>query len=320
MADNVRHTTVTGVIKSMGLIGRMFLRTSSANKRQYGNSSDVLSSGSVQVWGESLFYETSGRAEDGPTILFLHESGGASSTWHGQLSGLAKSVRCVAPDLPGHGRSEGMGHKTIDGYSQTVLAFLDALAIRWPVVIAGVCQGAAIAVDLALKAPDRVGALVLSGVTEELQACDRTLEAVWNGDMAQPFVESLFGPKVSRRVLMDKMSRWRATGNIVRYQDLKALRDYHLTERLPQVTHPMLLVAGELDRLVQPDRYVQIASSLQNARAVTVGKSGCMSMVEYPYGFNLVVSEFVARICPTQPIDTPLNQRGGYRRYFGGMH
>lgn len=304
----------------MGLIGSMWLGTSSATKRQFGNSSDVLSSGSVQVRGESLFYETSGRTEDGPTILFLHESGGASSTWHGQLSGLAKSVRCVAPDLPGHGKSEGMGYDSIDGYSQAILEFLDALAIRWPVVIAGVCQGAAIAVDMALKAPERVGALVLSGVTEELQACDRTLEAVWNGDMAQPFVESLFGPKVSRRVLTDKMTRWRTTGHIVRYRDLKALRDYHLAERLTHVSHSVLLVAGEVDRLVQPDRYEQIARSLQNARAATVAKSGCMSMVEYPYGFNRVVSEFVTRIRPTQPLNTPVNQRGGYRRSLGGMN
>jgi pimeloyl-ACP methyl ester carboxylesterase len=304
----------------MGLIGRMLLRTSSATKRQFGNSSDVLSSGSVQVRGENLFYETSGRTEDGPTILFLHESGGASSTWHGQLSGLAKVVRCVAPDLPGHGHSEGMGYKSIDGYSQAILEFLDALAIRWPVVIAGVCQGAAIGVDMALKAPERVEALVLSGVTEELQACDRTLEAIWNGDISPSFVESLFGPKVSRRVLMDKMTRWRMTGQIVRYRDLKALRDYHLTERLTQIPHPVLLVAGEVDRLVPPERYEQMAQSLQNARSVSVVKSGCMSMVEYPYGYNRAVSEFVTRIRPTQPIDTSVSERGGYRRFLGGMH
>jgi pimeloyl-ACP methyl ester carboxylesterase len=304
----------------MGLIGSMFVRTASAAKRQFGNSSDVLSRGSVQVHGESLFYETSGRTEDGPTILFLHESGGASSTWHGQLSGLAKSVRCVAPDLPGHGKSEGMGYKSIDGYSQSILGFLDALAIRWPVVIAGVCQGAAIVVDVALKAPERVGALVLSGVTEEVLASDQTLDAVWNGDMAEPFVESLFGPKVSRRVLMDKMTRWRTTGHMVRYRDLKALRDYHLAERLTRISQPVLLVAGQLDRLVHPDRYHQVATGLQNARVATVLKSGCMSMVEYPHGFNRAVSEFVSRIGPTQPMHMPVNERGGYRRFLGGMH
>src|SRR2546428_2104843 len=102
------------------------------------------SGGNLQVGGVELYYEASG-PEFGPTLLFLHESGGSVATWEQQLICLGGEVRCLALDLPGHGRSEGRPIPSVQAYREWVLGFLDALAIRQPVVVVGLCLGAAIA-------------------------------------------------------------------------------------------------------------------------------------------------------------------------------
>src|SRR4051812_24120220 len=65
---------------------------------------------SGQGSGARLRYREAGAARSGsttPPMLFVHGAGASSAVWLGTLHRLARSRRCVALDLPGHGRSEG---------------------------------------------------------------------------------------------------------------------------------------------------------------------------------------------------------------------
>jgi 3-oxoadipate enol-lactonase len=277
--------------------------------------SETLSAGSVQVLGESIYYQASGSAEDGPTILFLHESGGCSATWHGQLTGLADSARCLVPDLPGHGKSEGLGFIRISDYRRAVLEFLDALAIRWPVVVAGVCLGAAVALDLALTNPQRVAGLILAGVAEGGRAGEQCRKAAGAGLAPDEFVRSLFGPHASERLMHGQRLQWRLTSPLVRFGDLEALYCYPFGGKTGLLTRPALLVAGEEDQVATLQAAAAMARSMSGARAVAVPKAGCLSMVEQPAAFNRVVSRFLAELQPAAPIALQGRGRGGYRRF-----
>ena len=46
-------------------------------------------------------------AGDGPVLLLLHGTGAATHSWRDLLPLLAERFTVVAPDLPGHGRSDG---------------------------------------------------------------------------------------------------------------------------------------------------------------------------------------------------------------------
>lgn len=278
-------------------------------------ASEILSRGSVQVLGESVYYEAAGMAEHGPTILFLHESGGSLATWHGQLTGLAQGARCVAPDLPGHGRSEGIGYGAVPTYRQVVLSFLDALAIRWPVVVAGVCLGAAIALDLAVHAPGRVAALILSGVSEGGRVSEEVRAGAARGEADDSFVRSLFGDRASPRLVAERSQRWRNTSPYARYADLTAMNEYAMIASFMEVTHPVLLMAGEADPIATPALARQLAAVLPQACAVSVPKAGCLAMMEQPAVFNRHVAEFVGRLPPAARIAPEVGHPGGYRRF-----
>lgn len=288
---------------------------SAANPRQRRvKLEQTLSGGSVQVWGENLYYEAAGVSEHGPSILFLHESGGCSATWHGQLVGLAQKARCLVVDLPGHGRSEGMGFRTVPQYREALTEFLDALAIRWPVVVAGVCLGAMIAVDLAVFAPGRVAGLVLAGVSEEGRACDRVRRQTAHGEAPEEFVNELFSRGASARAVSQRLQRWRLTSPIVRHNDLCAVQEYPMRRALQAVQHPVLLVAGEEDSIATPARTHALSDAAARSRVATIPRAGCLAMVEQPALFNEVVSGFLSGLGPAGPNVPDIGRPGGYRR------
>ncbi len=58
----------------------------------------------------TIHYRMSKRAStDTPAAICLHGSGADSMVWGYQVSRLSKQFRIIAPDLPGHGESEGDG-------------------------------------------------------------------------------------------------------------------------------------------------------------------------------------------------------------------
>jgi|GEM_PF-779587 len=287
-----------------------------ARKRQRTiKPAESLSGGSVQVFGENIYYEASGLVEDGPTILLLHDAGGTAATWHGQLVGLAQGARCIVPDLSGHGRSEGKGFTTVGEYCRSIMGFLDALAIRWPVVLAGACLGAAMAVETALRAPDRVAGLILAGPSEGGRACGETLEITARGDAPEAFIQGLFSSSVSQVLLSQRLKHWRLTSPTVRHGDLQAVRRYPMAVSLSRVFHPTLAIWGERDPVAATEQRQLLASALHNGRAVTIPKAGCLAMLEQPAAFNREITSFLEELRPAWPTLEQPALPGGYRRF-----
>ena len=112
--------------------------------------------GSVESAGCDLYYQETG---EGVPILLIHPSGATASTWGSVIERLARLGRVIAYDRRGYGRSGGEPVRSISVHSADAAAILDALAIQ-PAVVAGTSSGAAIAVDLAVRRPDLVKAVV----------------------------------------------------------------------------------------------------------------------------------------------------------------
>lgn len=274
----------------------------------------LLFAGSVQVGGKALHYAVSGADEAGPAVLFLHESGGHGATWQGQLSGLAQTARCLVPDLPGHGHSEGQGCDSIAGYRDAMLGFLDALSIRWPVLLVGVCLGAAIAVEMAAFAPQRVAGLLLVAPSEGGRAGAETLAQARLGEASDRFVAELFTGQAAERLKAEQVKRWRMAQPTVRYSDLMAVAHYPLTAALAQTSQPLVLVGGEHDHLVPPLALEQLAATVGHGQVLTIPEAGCLAMLEQPNRFNEAVARFAAELQPALPSLPTALHRGGYRR------
>jgi len=116
----------------------------------------------AQINGHRIFYAVRG---DGPTLVLLH--GGGDSGEHSfehQLDVFAEHHHIVAPDQVGQGRTpEVSGPLTYTGMMQDTAVLLQQLKLRH-VDIIGFSDGGILALMLALRHPELVRRVVISGV------------------------------------------------------------------------------------------------------------------------------------------------------------
>lgn len=112
--------------------------------------------GSVWRDGCALYFEETG---DGVPILLIPPSGSTASTWGSVVDELARVGRVISYDRRGYARSGGGPARALSKHTADAAAILDSLGAA-PAVIVGTSAGAMIAVDLAVRRPDLVQAVV----------------------------------------------------------------------------------------------------------------------------------------------------------------
>lgn len=118
----------------------------------------------VAVPGGEIAVLEFGPADRPLDVLFLHATGFNAGTYAGVLGPLGESLRVLAIDQRGHGRTtlpaEPWSIDAWTGYRDDVLALLDALG-ETPGAIGGHSMGATVGLLAAAERPDAAGRLVL---------------------------------------------------------------------------------------------------------------------------------------------------------------
>ena len=134
----------------------------------------------------------------GRAIILIHGAGSNAHSWHRQVEALGKNNSPIALDLPGHGRSAGVeGLATVQrlrGFRRRV----PGRAELESAVIMGHSMGGAIAMEIALRHPARVQALVLVATAAKFNSRPRSIEAlraVMMGRAPQAFTTDGYSPK-----------------------------------------------------------------------------------------------------------------------------
>ena len=112
--------------------------------------------GSVGSEGFDLYYEELG---EGVPILLIPPAGSTASTWGAATEELARIGRVIAYDRRGYARSGGEPVRSMPTHTADAAALLEYLRTP-PAVVVGTSAGAAIAVDLAVRRPQLVRAVV----------------------------------------------------------------------------------------------------------------------------------------------------------------
>lgn len=253
------------------------------------DQASLRSGGSVQVDGVELYYEASG-PEFGPTLLFLHESGGSVATWEQVHRHLGADLRCLALDLPGHGRSAGRPVPSVQAYREWALSFMEALSIRQELFLVGLGLGAAIALDLALLRPERVAGMVLTGAVPGGRASARTLELASRGETQVTPEDELHDQVHSPTVRNRWLRRWQMASPAARNADLIASAQYDWSAGLERAACPLLFLEGALDPHAATWRRIR------GARHLSISGAGGLAPLEQPARYATGVRDFVATI------------------------
>ena len=103
-----------------------------------------------------LYHEETG---EGVPILLIPPSGSTASTWGSVVDELALVGRVITYDRRGYARSGGEPVPTLSRHTADAAALLESLGVA-PAVVVGSSSGAMIAVDLAVRRPDLVRAVI----------------------------------------------------------------------------------------------------------------------------------------------------------------
>jgi pimeloyl-ACP methyl ester carboxylesterase len=227
-----------------------------------------------------------------PPVLLLHGAGGSHQHWLYQVRDLA-SPAC-APDLPGHGRSAGSGFARIAAYGDWVVAFLDELDLD-RAVIAGHSMGGAIALDVALRYPDRVGGVGLISTGARLPVSPALLAGLRDDPprTIDLIAKWSFGREVPPEMVEMGREQMGAVPPEVLYGDFAACDAFDVRDRLGEIVAPAAVVCGTHDRMMPARHSAALRGGLPTARLTLVHGAGHMLMIERPGAVTRALARLV---------------------------
>jgi len=114
----------------------------------------------IETLGIEIFHKDSG---EGPPTLFLHGNPDSADLWDGVTEQLQGSFRCLAPDLPGFGRSGDAGKLdcSLGGFGRLVDAIVEGLGVTEPLNLVVHDFGGPIGLAWAVQHPEKVRRLAM---------------------------------------------------------------------------------------------------------------------------------------------------------------
>jgi pimeloyl-ACP methyl ester carboxylesterase len=114
---------------------------------------------------------------NGIDVVLVHGAGFDHTAWRYQTRFLAgRGYRTLAPDLPGHGGSEGPSLGSIEEMAEWLGELLSVSGVEQPVLV-GHSMGSYIALATATSSPGSARALVLLGASDRMRVHPELLDA-----------------------------------------------------------------------------------------------------------------------------------------------
>lgn len=259
----------------------------------------------------TLFWREKGQGE---ALLMIMGTGADHTSWARQIPVLSERFRLVTPDNRGSGRSgpaPEASTATTAGFAREALALLEHLGIdRFHVC--GFSFGAAVAMEVALAAGDRVLAASFhagwagphagtdasfNGALERLRegGVARFLEGACRKNFSPAFREE--NPAAFEAFLKNVMTSVTRPTEAGVVAQAEAGRRHDVRNRLGGLRIPVLVTVGEHDRTIPPEAAEEVARLVPGAIFHTFRGPRAWHAIplEMPDAFNALVGDFHAR-------------------------
>jgi len=244
-------------------------------------------------------YRVADPGGDGPTVCFVHGSGGTKDVWTAQARASGR-FRTVALDLSGHGDSEDVdtaaGTETLAAYADDVVA---VAAETDATVLCGSSLGGAVALRVALDRDHALDGLVLAGTGATLGVAPELLDALSTDfDRAIDYLhdpDRLFHDAPPEYVERSRIAM-RECGREVTERDFRTCHAFDVRERLGEIAVPSLAVVGEHDALTPPASHEYLADRIGDCEYAAIDDAAHLAMLERPAAFNAALSAFLRRV------------------------
>ncbi|WP_373356568.1 alpha/beta fold hydrolase [Pseudoroseicyclus sp. CXY001] len=244
----------------------------------------------IDLGTHSLAYADIG---EGPPAIFLHGGLMDHTSW-GNQAPLASQCRMILISTRGHGASTGGDlEATYAAFADDALAVMDHLELETAHLI-GFSDGGCAALDLALRAPDRLRSLTLIGTPHELASYeDGVLERMArmqpaDMDAARPIVREL----VTHLRNVMSPEDWEAYWPRI-IHGLWLREPNFALEALAKIRVPTLILHGEHEASIRLSASEALARAIPGARLTVVPGGSHASAQDAPEAVNAALSAFL---------------------------
>ena len=249
-----------------------------------------------------IYYFENGGDWARPAVIMIHGAGGSNLSWPPEIRRL-KNQRIYAIDLPGHGKSEGIGRQSIAEYGRCVLDFMSSLKIQKAIFV-GHSMGGAVALWLGIHHPSRTLGLGLLSTAPRLHvSSDLLANSAVQATLPiaiKRVVDLSFGSLCDARTRELTAQRMLEIRYPVLHGDFLACDAFDETSLLGRAKAPSLILCGSDDRMT-PMRYSEtMHSRLKKSLLHVLNGAGHMIMLEQPLMVANLLEMFLDSV-PYQP-------------------
>jgi len=260
----------------------------------------------IKANGISMNYQTAG---EGPNLVLIHGAGDNLNMWYHQVPVFLKNYRVITYDVRGSGLTDiPEGECSISLFAEDTYELMKALKVQTACFL-GYSMGGRIALELALRHPELVKALVLAnssvGLTppssEGMERRRLMMELLDKGDMktfSEMMTTNAFSPGFGTRNPVE-FERYMGVKLENKPEGLarmmQSLAQPASPPDLSKVTCPVLIIVGENDAYMGVEQGKQANEAIAGSKLVVL-PTGHAAAIELPEKFNSAVLEFLTSI------------------------
>ncbi len=255
----------------------------------------------ASVNGITISYHDSGGT--GPVIVLSHGFLMDSSMFDPQVAALAPDYRVITWDQRGFGATPAIGPFTYWDSTADLLGLLDHLAID-EAVLGGMSQGGFISLRAALKAPDRVRALVLIDSQAGLENPDSVpayeqMEQIWMeqgpGPVQEVVAAIILGAPDGPVDYAPWFAKWASADREGFRHAFRCLIDRDdITGQLGDIGCPALIIHGTADAAIPMERAEVMRDGLAGpATLIQVEGGSHASNLSHPDEVSTAIRDFL---------------------------
>lgn len=260
-------------------------------------NTNYLKEKTMDIKGETVSYSIKHKANKKGTVVFVHGSIFNKDTMVPIAEAMSNQYQVVNIDLPGHGESTGLARTSVDDYADIVYSTLQELIkkgeITDNITVAGWSLGGSIALNLATRDLPEIKNVVMISSSAKFNIPEippQYFDA--KGIISTEFTE--LTPQSTQDFIFSQIDT-----NVAPVEtsllDFRVATEYNAVDKLKDVKIPVLILAGDQDKLAVKDMQEDMSELLPKATLKLYENRGHALVIEAPELLAKDIKDFLKK-------------------------